>query len=94
MPYFVSKSHDLGTIVESTATLDEAVYRAGRHSKREWGVCFVVWHRETRDDKRCRAFAYAGVSRWAQPCGARPNMYGTHHGCETCGGLGLIEDVR
>ena len=98
MRYYISKSTDLSVSVETTMTLDQAFLRVGELSKRPtfYGSVYVAWHWEEVDGenkKRVRAFGQAGRSRWARPCPKSANEHGTHYGCFTCGGLGLIEDV-
>ncbi len=99
MPYAISKSTDLNTVIERTSTIDVAFIRVGELSKdrANFGTVFVAWHWEDVDgkaEKRCRAYGQAGRSRWAKACTAAADRFsGTHYMCRTCGGLGLIEDA-
>jgi hypothetical protein len=98
MPYHIAPSNALNDIEHTTATLDEAFYQAARMSKKDPSKVFVVWHldneRGDKRDKRCRAFGHQGVARWAINCTAKPDKWGSHFECETCGGFGLLEDHR
>ncbi len=95
MSYRISKSSDLTTILETAAVIDTAFARVAELSKspENFGVVFVAWVPENDgQDKRVRVFASAGRSRWAKPCSVKVTYYGSHYGCHTCGGLGLVED--